>query len=256
MSRETIKRTAFTFALLLWGCFAGCQIPSSNNSNHSFFSPSATIPPPATGSYVIGDAVANSRDYDTQDRSVSSSSSVSSQSERNEGLQNPIQQVSQSSPSGQNSSSDWSAVDASQAADSPEGNAQSSAQEAQPFRSPLAASENTAKNAVVENGGNLTTNQTTQQESSQWTTAGSVAIGSAISSSNSEGMGDRIEIPISAICTDNGMRRANHYTANTRASSSVTQTAFIAPALKKPVPEGQQPIGPVQPGPVYANQAK
>lgn len=259
--RKDISVVVFGCIFLSCGVL-GCQTPSSGPgpgrppfSQPPFASPSATIPPPKTGSYTVGDAVAyanpnyGSPNYGNPNHNNPSYPPSSPQSpsdrDREGGYDNGSEQDTNGIQPFQHRESTYSAS----AADEPPvvpsvggSREQWSATGSQP-------PQRTEPESAVQPFQSKNTN----------ITAGSVTPGSMISGSAltaSPGMGDRIEIPPSAFRTESGMRISPDTAfANTRGSSSVTQTAFIAPSATQPLPDSQSP-GLTQPAPVYADKVE
>lgn len=218
-SRTSLSVAVFICFILSCGVF-GCQTPGPNSGKPFFpspvLSPPATIPPPATGSYKVSDALA-----------YTAPSSAS-----------PIQPSSASvGSSGNDFGKDSRSVE--------------------PFRSSETASSTpplvpTIADSSQDTSGQWSASAQPFQTKNADIPAGSVAPGSALTAAN---VGDRIEIPPSAFRTESGMRISSEAAfANTRGSSSVTQTAFVAPAATRLQPDSSSQPGPVAPGPIYAEK--
>lgn len=219
-------------AVVVFGCFlvlgiSGCQTTSSGSGNPMFsspmFAPSATIPPPATGSYTVGDAVAYGNPGSSGHH------------------HNPS--YPPASPNGRD--------DKGYDQDSDSG-------EIEPFRSPdsspysASTAPSTLQTPLVPAVDPQPKEPAIQPFQSQY--AGSVAPGSALITAPE--VGDKIEIPTSAYRTESGMRVSSEAAfANTRGSSSFTQTAFVAPSATRSLPDSQSPEL-TQPGPVYAEKVE
>lgn len=227
--------------LLVFGCFLvcgvfGCQTPSSGSKNPMFsspmFAPSATIPPPATGSYTVGDAVAYANPGSGQQH------------------HQPQPSYPPPGPSEEDNNDNYQDSEGAQ----PFRHSEPSPYSASSAQPPLVpAVENTSPGQWTQSDSQLADSQPSAQPF-QTQYAGSVAPGSALMSAPE--VAGPIEIPTSAYRTDSGMRVSSEAAlANTRGSSSVTQTAFVVPATTRQLPDSQSP-GLTQPGPVYAEKVE